>query len=871
MIGRSLTNKYLVQVLQEAAAARRIVVMDGLDEMDGDSFCLGLEALNSERRITFSSTNASHRAHAATLLMKSAGLRSRMSPSIKTLLGTRSIAELVNTFHSHEATDRRDKVFALLGLGANVPMELSANYDISWGEVFRRLIRCCIGNSEAYIETWDDQEIAIMKPEVMVLGHFVAGRGFARGSVEEELHIQFCGEERKRFAIPWNRERTALPPREGDILCLLPGATRPTIIRPLQLHTYVYCAIISIVESPNGRLSNDEDCDEEWYVGFASEQGRVDSRVTNRLRHIKESPLFLTECWVVWDWGVLEAGTVEDSASGRGSVLAQFRPLEPESTGITAERATAHIELMARSEIRRLPETFQDMVSTHENFGRLLALAGHETEARDILRPVIKYYDDVFGPTSPQTVTAIRRISEIYRESGDSASEDATAWSAEVISRSGRCLRITEATLWYCFERSTFSFGEMRAERRMKTLCKFREKEVGQIVTQAVLEAAYAYGDGMMEALLRCVMKADATVPGINTAQLVKLAVTASPWPWFDFQKILPLMLKCEHIANKHDKGVLVSLKAFEDLVGRERLDVEIVGDPWDEPFEKANCQGVVGFILDRLGDRIAKDVRQLILVETAGTLTGRPAKYDASLQMNMLLDQWGDDVVITEEVMMKAVAWDESNRQMTKLLVGRYEGRVPVTERVLCAAVVNTYDGGQALEALTHHQGVTPEITELVLETAAKYYYEGGYGWTGSIRDPLLLLLDKCRGDPPVTKRVLVAVMGNSLVNRVEVFGTLLDVLDEKLASHGETTAYQLFKLAASNSEHGYEYIRMLVEGYGDQGPLTDSDASELLRYAARWQETGDQDEKPAFLLHRPTTGSDDGDRLLDEWGKPY
>jgi len=855
MVERAMTDKYLVQVLQEAAAARRIVVMDGHDEMDGDSFCLGVEALNSEESIAISLRTASRRVQPATLLMKSAGLRSRMSPSIQTLLGTRSIAELVNTFHGHEATDRRDKVFALLGLGANIPMELSANYDISWGEVFRRLIRSCIGNSEAYIETWDDQEIAIMKPEVMVLGHFVAERGFARGSVEEAnmLHVQFSGEKLKGVAIPWNRKRTALPPREGDILCLLPGATRPTIIRPLQLHTHVYCAIISIVESPNGRLSNDEDYDEEWYVGFASEQGLVDSRVTNRLRHIKESPLFLTECWVVWDWGVLEAGTVEDSASGRDSLLAGFRSLEPESTGITAERATAHIELMARSEIRRLPETFQDMVSTHENFGRLLALAGHQTEPRYILRPVMKYYDDVFGPTSPRTVTAIRRISEIYRESGDSVSEDETAWSAQVIGRSGRCLRITEATLLYCFERPADIFDHRCAERRMNTLCKFREKEVGQSVTQVVLEAACAYSTDMMEALLRCVMKADATVHGINTAKLVELAVTAKSRPRFDFQQILSFMLMCEHISDRHDEGVLVSLKAFEDLVGRERLYVETVGDPWDEPFEKANWQGVVGFILDRLGDRIAKDVKQLILVEAAGTQTGWPAAYDASLQMSLLLDQWGDDIFITEEVMELAARRDCSTRQMTKLLVGRYEGRVPVTERVLCAAVENIYDGGQALEALTHHQGVTPEITEWVLETAAKD--ERGYGWTRSIRDPLFLLLDKCRGDPPVTKRVLIAVLKNWSINRTEVFGTLLDVLDEKLASHGERTAYRLFNAAAESRRHGFEYIRMLVEGYGDQGPLSESDASELLQYASHWQETGAYDEKPAFLLDAPAS----------------
>lgn len=405
----------ITQVLQEVAAARQIVVMDNHDEMDGDSFCLGLERLELQNNPRISPKNESHWVRSATRLIQGAGLRSRMTPEIKTLLGKRSIAGLVNLFQGHEATDRRDKVFALLGLSLGAPIDLSANYDISWGSLFHQLVKSCFDDDQAYIETWDDQEIAIMKIKVLVLGRFVCIPRYSNDSRTGTYSFCLQPTDRGRSVspIPWNSQTAALPSREGDILCLLSGATTLAIIRPLRHHTYVYCAIISIAENPGDpNLFRSESRGDEPDGRDPVWAGLEDLR--DWIKSTQQSGRSIAECWLVWDWGMHDGEGVENDQEPReehniggnshidqsstyiaGELEGKARDVEYlpytrtdmrinelftvfklGSNGIPTKRTATHLELMAKSKIRKLPETFQDMASSYESYGRLLALAG---------------------------------------------------------------------------------------------------------------------------------------------------------------------------------------------------------------------------------------------------------------------------------------------------------------------------------------------------------------------------------------------------------------------------------------------------------------------------------------------------------------
>lgn len=89
------------------------------------------------------------------------------------------------------------------------------------------------------------------------------------------------------------------------------------------------------------------------------------------------------------------------------------------------------------------------------------------------------------------------------------------------------------------------------------------------------------------------------------------------------------------------------------------------------------------------------------------------------------------------------------------------------------------------------------------------------------------------------MTKGVLRAVLQNQFFDRIDIFGTLLDLLDEKLATEGKTAAkeaQELFTDAGSNSQRGFKYIKAILDVYGHQGPLGETDVLELSQYAAHW-----------------------------------
>jgi hypothetical protein len=104
--------------------------MCGAVEIDAHAFCAGLKVLHKDlvenvRQVVF--------------LMEGAAFRSRLIPIAKEKL-TLNIcppAELVDMYHTHKATQRHDKVYALLGMSSDDVNSalLTPNYSISWTKV----------------------------------------------------------------------------------------------------------------------------------------------------------------------------------------------------------------------------------------------------------------------------------------------------------------------------------------------------------------------------------------------------------------------------------------------------------------------------------------------------------------------------------------------------------------------------------------------------------------------------------------------------------------------------------------------------------------------------------------------------------------
>ncbi|KNG90910.1 hypothetical protein ANOM_000703 [Aspergillus nomiae NRRL 13137] len=208
------------QILQEVAAARHVLMTCYSAEIDGDAFAFGLSALKD---IT-SDPHLQNHISSIVYLIKYVHLRPKraIGRSDGFSLDIRPLAELAIMYKDCEATDRRDKVYALLNMGSdnNASKSLLPDYSLPWKDVFDRLIRFYAGE-QVCVQTWDDEDIAVIKGKGCVLGVVST-----EGSPQDTWYFR------------------DLPPltKEGDIVCLLQGASEATIIRAYD----DYCAVVAI-------------------------------------------------------------------------------------------------------------------------------------------------------------------------------------------------------------------------------------------------------------------------------------------------------------------------------------------------------------------------------------------------------------------------------------------------------------------------------------------------------------------------------------------------------------------------------------------------------------------------------------------------
>ncbi|KAH7309925.1 hypothetical protein B0I35DRAFT_453508 [Stachybotrys elegans] len=119
----TLLKRPWFQRIWEVAAARHILIKCGPTEIDGYAFCSGLSALKLSYE-TYPDLQSLIRP--VVYLIRGAVFRPRherygTSRSGRFSLGIRPLGELMDMYHTREAADRRDKVYALLGMSLDDP------------------------------------------------------------------------------------------------------------------------------------------------------------------------------------------------------------------------------------------------------------------------------------------------------------------------------------------------------------------------------------------------------------------------------------------------------------------------------------------------------------------------------------------------------------------------------------------------------------------------------------------------------------------------------------------------------------------------------------------------------------------------------
>ncbi|KAK3340829.1 heterokaryon incompatibility protein-domain-containing protein, partial [Neurospora tetraspora] len=243
-----------IWVLQEVAAARHILIKCGSAEVDGFAFCSGLNALNLSNELP---ADLQARILSVTYLIRGAIFRPKYatSQSDNFSLDIRPLGELIEMYHTREATDRRDKVYALLGMSSDNPTAagLFADYKISWKQLFNKLIHFFLSELVSVVGLSDDKENAVIEGKGCILGEVSSVKRNATWEDRQDVAITWsnvlsyiCVKE--AWGSCWTLPTTVKSVQKGDVVCLLQGASRPTILRSYNDHW----AVIMIAVSPAG-------------------------------------------------------------------------------------------------------------------------------------------------------------------------------------------------------------------------------------------------------------------------------------------------------------------------------------------------------------------------------------------------------------------------------------------------------------------------------------------------------------------------------------------------------------------------------------------------------------------------------------------
>lgn len=214
------------------AAARHVLIMCGSTEIDGHTFCLGLESLGTASEDVTTQV---------AFLIRGAIFRSRhiSQKQGRLSLDICSLGELVDMYHAHKATKCHDKVYALLGMCSD---DLSAaglkpDYSLPWRVLMKRVVKFLLSDYVS-IDTWNEKEAAIIKSKGRVLGKVskIDINNSSEGGQNVEATINTSPGYEIDGSARWLLRTSAKSVRKGDLVCLLQGASLPTIIRARKDH-----------------------------------------------------------------------------------------------------------------------------------------------------------------------------------------------------------------------------------------------------------------------------------------------------------------------------------------------------------------------------------------------------------------------------------------------------------------------------------------------------------------------------------------------------------------------------------------------------------------------------------------------------------
>ncbi|KAL9468812.1 hypothetical protein ACSS6W_010506 [Trichoderma asperelloides] len=274
------------------------------------------------------------------------------------------LSELIDMYHGREASDPRDKIYALLGMSSN-SYSLTPDHNITWQTLFERVIRHIICK-QVSVTTWHDREVAVIKSKGCALGHISSVKSDATWDYKQHVIIsnkewEYLNDKNYR-KIRWTLQTPAKFIQRGDIFCLLQGASQPTIIRQWR----DYFIIVAIAVNPINDIQA-ETSDNTW-------------KETLQLARVAPRDFLL-----VWDWTRFLTESEEDTMySIKSPIPKDGRYHTWDYRSSSKERRKGSDEI-ASSQARRSDPITEDIVK---------ATAGNAFHGKDILELLLNHRGD---------------------------------------------------------------------------------------------------------------------------------------------------------------------------------------------------------------------------------------------------------------------------------------------------------------------------------------------------------------------------------------------------------------------------------------------------------------------------------------------
>jgi hypothetical protein len=395
-------------------------------------------------------------------------------------LNIMSLGQLLDKFHLQEASDQRDKVFALLGTcrileGTNEPPE--PDYTKTWSAVFRETIAHVFGRS-ATVETWNDCKQAIFtcqgyplgrveevqdKDELHIVCSHLSGFMFKKGmwSDENVPHIR---------SIRLQTGAYCKLLKEGDILWRTAGTPYPCIIRSCADHFDVIVSCFSI------------ETIEVSLASFSALRRRVsvpwhefDGCTSNPQRSIT----------LVWDWETILPHSPDDHAS---FLVDRWKDSSPAMRLLECARIAD--DLCDFNAIRRILDLSEKNVyeKGDSNYLRLLTLACKRSLAYSWLKDFIEElrwcvfrlkYNRSYLPESSSCMLEYWKSNGVLRYN---------AAEMAALSNASPMLATSDSNDQHYIDIVRWDFGH---RRHIKLLAKFFPKHQGRDTVQH--DARYLY------------------------------------------------------------------------------------------------------------------------------------------------------------------------------------------------------------------------------------------------------------------------------------------------------------------------------------------------------------------------------------------